>query len=385
MNYELFQARQSIYFSSYIFHSDETGLRIARLLARKATEGVDVRLFLDAWGSLKFNPAMEQELIRSGVKIIYFRPFQWWRPYRHLLRNHRRLMIVDGKKALTGGLAIQNAWADVYPDNEVQDIQLWLEGPIVRRMGQLFMHDWCQQAREQALPSDCSESMMFSPVTAPASQTPESPGTETTGPALEKHSEARIQSCTSTQMGCNVLSAMIITGPGKNRSAIHRFFLKAMRNARERIWLATPYFVPDAAFLQAMIEALNRGVDVRLISASENRIEEFPVNYLRNPYFEDLLSKGGRIFIYDVSFLHSKAALLDDVAIIGTSNLDRRSFDFNHEVDIVLYDPGMSEALTRILKRYMQNSREVSLEAVQDRSTSTRCLEWVWWPLIQQF
>ena len=118
----LSRAKHSIYFSSYIFQSDETGTGIAKLLMRKARAGLDVKLYLDAWGSIYFSADLEKELKESGVQFVYFRPFEILRPYRHLLRNHRRIIIVDHESALTGGFAIQDAWADFYPDNEVADM-----------------------------------------------------------------------------------------------------------------------------------------------------------------------------------------------------------------------------------------------------------------------
>lgn len=417
LNYHLHSARNSIYFSSYIFHSDATGQRVARLLARKAGEGLDVRLFLDAWGSLYFDAEMERDLRTAGVKIVYFRPFEWLRPYRHLLRNHRRLIIIDGRLAMTGGLAIQDAWADMYPDNEIQDIQLWLQGPLVRELSALFMEDWCAAALEQSLESQpqyfrgCPTGMDPGPLTATdlssrkTSDTPSiradreaiaatssdktrdtfQPETELQKDVPGTSRDRTVRDCNPDRAQCRVQTAILPTGPGRYRSSIYRFYLLAIQGAQTRIWLVTPYFIPDREFMQSLSRALDRGLDVRLVMAASETIEEYPVIYVRNPYVQEFLEDGGRVFVYEKSFLHSKAAIFDDsVSVIGTSNLDRRSFDYNHEVDIVSYASGMNASLSNVFLRYMNDSREITLEDMQNRSSGTRCLELFWWPLTPQ-
>ncbi|MCB1137563.1 MAG: hypothetical protein KDK23_02365 [Leptospiraceae bacterium] len=396
LNYHLHGAQSSIYFASYIFHSDFTGQGVARLLARKASEGLDVRLFLDAWGSLYFTEEMEKELRDAGVKIVYFRPFEILRPYRHLLRNHRRLIIIDGKLAMTGGLAIQDAWADMYPENEIQDIQLWLKGPLVRELSALFMEDWCAAAAEQSLEGQpqyvrgCQRNMDRAPLTATElssetelsrqMQRPDLESGETSDPDIPETTHA----CDPDRARCRARTAILATGPGR-RSRIHRFYLEAMEGARIRIWLVTPYFIPDGPFMQSLKRALHRGLDVRLVMASSETIEEFPVIYVRNPYVQEFLEAGGRVFVYQKSFLHSKAAIFDDsVSVIGTSNLDRRSFDYNHEVDIVSYASGINASLSAVFLRYMKDSKEITLEDLKNRSAGTRCLELFWWPLTPQ-
>ncbi|MCB1167675.1 MAG: hypothetical protein KDK33_16065, partial [Leptospiraceae bacterium] len=353
-------AKHSIYFSRYICQADEAGTGIAKLLMRKARAGLDVKLYLDAWGSIYFSADLEKELKESGVQFVYFRPFEILRPYRHLLRNHRRIIIVDHESALTGGFAIQDAWADFYPDNEVADIQVWLKGPIVQEMESLFLEDWQDATGE--------------PVTMALADTRQ------TGPPTESVPE----SCDPVVRACTALSSLIVSGPD-HPGNLQRFYAQMIALSETRVWIATPYFVPDETLILALENAANRGVDVRLIVASAERIEEFPVTYVRNPYLQRILEAGGKVYSFDRSFLHSKSALFDDsISIVGTSNLDRRSLEINHEVDVAFYDRPLNARLAVLFLEYIAQSTEITLEEMQQRSCLTRIQECIWSPLTPQ-
>ncbi len=373
LHYRISQARSSVFFSAYIFQTDSTGKRLMDLLKRKASEGLDVRLMLDAWGSIYFEKEMEVDLRESGVRIQYFRPLEILRPYRHLLRNHRRLIVIDGQYALTGGFAIQDVWADLY-DFQIQDLQVWIQGPMVQEMESLFIRDWCLATeKEDSLCNLDSSSLAMETIPSPDSRHPRKP---LPGPN---------SACNSFRQGCTGLASLLPTSEFDNPSANYNFYLGAISHSKRRIWMVTPYFIPDARFLTELEKARKRGVDVRLVMASSETIQEFPVNYVRNPYVEALLRMGARVYVYESGFLHSKASLFDEnLSLIGTSNLDRRSFNYNHELDIVSYDYRTNDALDTVFQRYMKSSRELTREELESRSLTVRLLELFWWPLIPQ-
>lgn len=377
LNYRISRATESIYFSAYIFQSDFTGQRISRLLMRKAQEGLDVRLLLDAWGSIFFEEALEEELLQAGVHVEYFRPFEVLRPYRHLLRNHRRMLIVDGRYALTGGFAIQDVWADMY-DFTVEDIQIWVQGPMVRDFEDLFLNDWCEAIGSKPDPlcaSNTDSTLALESIPAPPGKRYEK------YPVVEQES----RDCNPLGNGCTGPGSLLATSDAKNPAANYHFFSRAISLSRQRIWMATPYFIPDTRFMELLRQACQRGVDVRLVMASQESIQEFPVSYVRNPYIRELLDMGARVFVFEDGLLHSKASIFDEeLSIVGTSNLDRRSFDYNREIDVVSYDVRINESLGRVLERYIGVSRELTLEEMDARSLWVRILEIVWWPLTPQ-
>ena len=373
LHYRISQAKQSVLFAAYIFQPDATGLRMCELLKRKAREGVDVRLLLDAWGSIFFTREMKKDLMEAGVRVTYFRPFEVFRPYRHLLRNHRRLIIIDGEYALTGGFAVQDVWADLY-EFQVQDLQVWVQGPLVLGLKELFILDWCRaNGGEDSICSARNENLTMERIPPPV---------EALNPPLPGGEQ---EDCNPIRQGCTGLTSAMNTSDIDNPSANYNFYLRAIAKSQERIWMVTPYFIPDARFLRSLKSASQRGADVRLIMASSESIQEFPVNYVRNPYIEELLAMGARVYVFESGFLHSKASLFDrNVSIIGTSNLDRRSFNYNHELDLISFDSRTNHALARVFQRYMESSRELSLEELKNRSLRVRILELFWWPLIPQ-
>ena len=373
LNYRLFNAKRSIYVSAYIYHSDFTGARLAKTLMYKARQGLDVRLLLDAWGSLYFKAEMQKDLEDAGVQVLFFREFEILRPYRHLLRNHRRLVLIDDELALTGGFAVQDIWADL-PVTRIQDLQAWVRGPLVIEMKSIFARDWCAI---QFNPEDpICESNSDSELAVQSIPAPSIAGPSTVQPSPP---------CNPLGNGCSGLASVVFTSDAENRAANYEFYVRAVSQSQRRVWLVTPYFIPDSQFMSTLTNAVQRNVDVRLIVASGESIQEFPVTYVRNPYLEKLLESGVKVYVYENGFLHSKAAIFDEgLSVLGTSNLDRRSFDYNHEIDIVSYDPRVNDSLETVFRRYFSGSREIGHAEMKSRSLWVRMLEWIWWPLTPQ-
>ena len=249
---------------------------------------------------------------RSGAEVVFFHRFRLrrlWRP-RLNLRSHRKLLVVDGRVGFTGGINISDTENErVRPDDAFHDLHLRIEGEAVRWLQLAFAEDWgyaCGRA-----PSGVE-------------QWPDLP----VGPV-------RMQ----------VLPA----GPDTPWEPIHRVMVSAIHAADERVWLATPYFVPSEAARMALTSAALRGVDVRLLVPV--RSDSALVSAAARSYFEELMAAGVRVYEYP-RMLHSKALLVDgSTCVLGSSNFDNRSFRLNFELSVLVEDPALAIALESVLLR----------------------------------
>ena len=312
-------ARFHIHLEYYIFDADRTGARIRDALVARARAGVAVRLLVDAIGSAGLTNAFLAPLREAGAEVVYFHRFRLrrlWRP-RLNLRSHRKLVIVDGRVGFTGGINISDTENEAVRADAFHDLHLRLEGEAVRWLQLAFAEDWgyaCGSA-----PKD-------------AEQWPDFP----VGPV-------RMQ----------VLPA----GPDMPWEPIHRVMVSALHGARERIWLATPYFVPGEAARMALTSAALRGVDVRLLVPAHS--DSALVSAAARSYFDELVSAGVRVYEFP-AMLHSKALLVDaSTCILGSSNFDNRSFRLNFELSVLIEAAGVAAALEAVLARDLERAVRV--------------------------
>ena len=305
-------ARFHVHAEYYIFDDDQTGARIRDALVERARAGIKVRLLLDALGSAGLSTAFLAPLREAGAEVVFFHRFRLrrlWRP-RLNLRSHRKLLVVDGRVGFTGGINISDTENErVRPDDAFHDLHLRIEGEAVRWLQLAFAEDWgyaCGRA-----PSGVE-------------QWPDLP----VGPV-------RMQ----------VLPA----GPDTPWEPIHRVMVSAIHAADERVWLATPYFVPSEAARMALTSAALRGVDVRLLVPV--RSDSALVSAAARSYFEELMAAGVRVYEYP-RMLHSKSLLVDgSTCVLGSSNFDNRSFRLNFELSVLVEDPALAIALESVLLR----------------------------------
>ena len=314
-------ARNHIHFQFYIFQSDETGRRFRDLLVRKAADGVAVRVLTDGVGSFKIEQFM-QPLIAAGGAWAEFLPVGRISRRWHLnLRNHRKLVIVDGHTSFTGGVNI----GDEYTGRKRRigawrDTHLQLEGPASGHLQEIFAEDWHFATGERPAAN------WFQPV-AP-------------------RGVARVH--------------IVASGPDTETHPIQRIFFAAVNGARSRIYLTTPYFVPDQAMGVALETAALRGVDVRLLLPS--RSDALLVLQAGRSYYEQLLRAGVRIFEYQAGVLHAKTLLVDrSWATVGSANMDVRSFQLNFEVNAAVYGSHLADQLAELFHQDLKLASEISL------------------------
>lgn len=316
------KAEHHLHLAYYIIRSDEIGRKFQQALIRKARDGVQVRLIYDGFGSHKLGRAYIRELEDAGVKTRCFLPLRSALAGRRINhRYHRKLIVVDGKSGFTGGINI----GDEYLGGDKRlgywrDTHLRVEGDAVYELQHIFVRDWQLASGE----------MLDDPAYWPP------------------------HACTSHER-VQILSS----GPGLGGNKILDGLLAAVGAAKERIYIATPYFIPDCGLASALRMAAKRGVDVRLIVpgiADSNLVLAATLSHAA-----DLQAAGVRVYRYQRGFIHAKVMLVDRMtASVGTANLDLRSFYSNYELNALLFDEKPIKRLEEDFIHDFANSREVT-------------------------
>jgi cardiolipin synthase len=317
-------AQRHVHLEYYIYEPDRTGAALRDALAERARAGVKVRLLLDAVGSASarrfFRP-----LVDAGGELAWFHPVRlgrvWQRPWLNL-RTHRKIVVIDGCIAYTGGMNVSDAQDERLKPLAYRDLHLRLEGDAVRVLQGVFADDWAYATDDHGFLADV------------ARETPP-----------EQHDPIAAQ--------------VLVSGPDSTWEAIHRLHVAAIHAARARVWLTTPYFVPGEAAMMALTSAALGGLDVRLLvpRMSDSRL----VTLAARSYFGPLLEAGVKVYEYGPRLLHSKSLLVDDhFALLGSANFDHRSFRLNFEVSILFDDPGVATELAKVIESEFAHAPRVN-------------------------
>ncbi len=332
-------AEHHVHLLFYIWNDDGTGRRYRDLLVDRAQAGVQVRVLCDAYGS----PAARRELMRplneAGGQVAVFLPPRIFARRPHLnFRNHRKLVVVDGATGFVGGLNI----GDEY--NKWRDTALCVHGPAVDQLQEVFVDDWFFAHQEDI-------------------STPEYFG------------RWRTEDCKlSGTLDDDALCAVVASGPHTENNITHDALFTAITRADHRVWITTPYLIPSPSIMAALRTAVYRGVDVRVMlpARGDSRI----VQWAWRSYYPSLLGAGVRIFEYLPGFLHAKSALFDDdLSVVGSANIDIRSFKLNFEVSCAVRSHALCNALARQFEVDMSRARRVALAEVEGRSTAAKLAE----------
>lgn len=328
---DIAQANTSIRMESYIFADDVVGRRIAAALAVQARRGRRVQLRVDYAGSRwELGGALVRELREAGVRFEWSRRWQWLKPWEFHRRNHRKLLIIDETIAYTGGFNVHAASSrESAGTSRWRDTHVRFRGPAVRQAIDVF--EGSSGEVQEALPA--SNSLWLIP-----------------------------------------------NATRRCRRRLRCEFDRVFRAAQRRIWLTTPYFLPDRRLRRRLIRAARRGVDVRVLTPAKNDV---PITqWAARALYSSLLKHGARLYEYQPRVLHAKTLLVDDAwATVGTANLDYRSLFVNAEVNLIARDGAFCEALAREFRADLESSHEIEPERWRRRSWSHLAREAVAWPL----
>jgi len=332
-------AKSYVLLEMYLFESGQVADRFILHLLAAAARGVRICLLLDAYGALALRRSDRQRLLTGGVELIFYNPLGLKRWTRNLLRNHRKLLLVDGEVAYTGGAGITDAFdPEVAPLHYWHDSMLEIRGSSVGDWRHLFTQTWNRWAEK------------------PLGPWPDFIAAETSG---------------------NGTGRLTVQGRRVGGSEIMRSYIKHVRRANSRIWLATPYFLPPWKLRSALRRQARRGRDVRLLLPGPHT-DHPAIRDLGRRFFQRMLHNGVRIFEYQPRFLHTKMLLCDNWVSTGSSNADGWNYRWNLEANQDASDAGLWPQVEGMFLEDFALSREISPQDWGRRGWSGRLREWFW-------
>ncbi|MDR2311130.1 MAG: cardiolipin synthase [Brucellaceae bacterium] len=339
------QAKRSILLETYIFDNDEIGKKFADALGKAVIRGVEVRVLVDAVGARYSTPSIVGLLRSKTVRAEVFNGqliMGLRLPYANL-RTHRKILIIDGEIAFTGGMNIRAGFTKEFAqDHAAQDTHFRLTGPVVTDIFNTASEDWRFTTDEHLSGSAWA-------VTPPA-----------------------------FHPGEGLLVRAVPSGPDKSLETNHKIMMGAFSVAEKHIRIMTPYLLPDRELVSALVTAARRGVIVDIVVPAQNNL--VLVDMAMTAQFDQLLKDGCRIWRAKGAFNHSKLMSVDDVwAYVGSSNLDPRSLRLNFEIDLEVYDAKTAAALSKRIDQYVATGTSVKLAELKKRPFSRRLLERIVW------
>jgi len=327
-------ARKTITMEAYIFWKGNIGRRFAQALADRRRAGVTVKLLLDAVGSASIGAEIEKILQESGCEVVWYNPIRLRTISRFNNRTHRKSLVVDGRIAFTGGAGIADHWTGNAQDPaHWRDIQIRLEGPDAFGLQTGFAQNWLDTTGELV-----SGEGFFPPYDAAGTMT----------------------------------ALTILSTPEAGSSAVRIMYYLSIVSARHSIYIANPYFIPDDAATEILIDARHRGVDVKLMITgihNDMRLSRYSSIHL----YGKLLEAGIEIYEYNRTMLHQKTMVVDGIwSTVGTTNFDNRSFALNEESNVCVHDRRLAEQLEQIFMEDLKGCDQVTLEKWRHRGLKTR-------------
>jgi cardiolipin synthase len=339
------QARDHIHIETYIFADDEVGERFSAALIRKRAAGVKVRIIYDAIGSLKSSSAFFDALSRQGIETVAFRPLEPSTFWKVNNRDHRKLIVVDGSVAFTGGINISSTYESASSsrpgpeagvDQGWRDTHVEIRGPVVKQLQALFLETWKRLGREVD-----------------------------NGPHLYPE---------LVEAGDDLVQVVPSEGGDDSEFRIYDAYLTAIRKAQERIWISMAYFAPNRELREALSAAAARGVDVRIIVPAFT--DSGAIHHASRATYGELLEADVRIYEHTDALMHAKTAVIDGVwSTVGSCNIDPRSFVHNNEVNAVVVDGEFGRSMQRMFRHDLEHSARIDPQEWKERPASERMKE----------
>ncbi|MBI3730236.1 MAG: cardiolipin synthase [Burkholderiales bacterium] len=342
------KAKDHIHLETYIFDQDELGLEFARLLIEKQQAGVEVNIIYDSVGTIGTPQGFFDNMKAAGIHLLAFNPVNPaklrgpWLPNR---RDHRKILIVDGEVAFTGGVNISASYANssLFRSKSKdpgkigwRDTHIQITGPAVAAFQWIFLETWLNV--DDSPPAD---KLYF--------------------PVLKNQGNKMVR---------------VLASEPESNPAIYKAYLLAIQEARNSIHITSAYFVPDAQILKALIAAAKRGVDVKIIMPGVT--DSGLVFHAGQSFYDEMLAGGIKVYQLNISVLHAKTAVIDQVwSTVGSTNIDTRSFLHNKEINVVVIDTEFAVAMENAFEEDLRLSTEITLESWQQRPQINKLKEWL--------
>ena len=341
-------ARHSINFMVYIWEPGRASDTFVDALCERAGAGVEVRVMFDAVGGFRTPREVMRRLEEGGARVVWFRRLALGKVTRFYRRNHRRAIVIDGRVAFTGGAAVADKWlGDAERDGHWRDMMVEVRGQLAAHMQSAFAQLWTSVCGE-VLAGDA-----FFPRDPDDGAAPPPHGGEV---EVFRH-------------------VNVISSPADESHPLRKVYWLSFRCARERIWITSPYFVPDRETRRVIAERARAGVDVRLLLPN-HLTDAKPIRWASHSYFQELLSAGVRIYEYQTTMMHAKALVVDGVwSVIGSANMDIRSKELNQENVVGMLDRALGRQMEETFRADLEESVEIDPERWRRRGTLPRVLE----------
>jgi cardiolipin synthase len=344
-------ARKSITYSQYLYKGGAIAYEIAEALAERCRGGVQVRILIDDHGGSEMPEDIPALWRKSGCQMAWFRRirlFQFITPWELLnynYRNHRRILVVDGRIGFTGGHGVDQAWTgDGRTSGHWRDTDARIKGPAVQQLQAAFVESWRETTREML-----GDDLFFPPL-------------EPSG---------------------NVTAQIVKSSPFGGTHESYLLFLLSLTAAKKSIYITNPYFVPDERMIEALLKAAARGV--RVVLLTPGKIDWMLVYRASRRGFGRLLRGGIEIYEYQAALLHAKTMVVDGIwALVGSTNLDNRSFALNQEINLVVHDADVARRLENAFHEDLKYSRRLHYQVWEARPWSEKILELFTIPIKEQ-
>jgi cardiolipin synthase A/B len=337
---DLASAQRTITVQMYYSQPGAVADTMAKYLIDKARHKVRVLLLLDAFGSQPLKRDWLQRVKAAGVEVVWLRPLRWYSLQKAAQRSHVRAVVVDGRIGYTGGFGLADYWlGDGHHEDQWRETNVRFEGPTVAALQATFAAGWAE-ATGELLTGD-----MFFP----------------------KSSFAEVG---------NMKAGLMHSVPSMGSTPAERFLALSIAGARKSIYISNSYFVPGESFMQLLLAAQRRGVDVRVLTVSK-KTDVKTTWYAGRTYYEKLLEGGVKIYEYQPTMMHAKSMVVDGIwSYVGSMNFDNRSLSFNDESLLVALDPAVGAQMNSIFMDDIKSSQEMKLDEFRKRPLSNKVLEW---------
>lgn len=347
MKEKLQEASDHIHLEYYIVKNDKIGNEIKDILIQKAKEGVKVRFIIDKVGSIKLNHKYIKDLKKAGVDVVFYSyvlaPLLRFINTQINYRNHRKIVIIDGKVAFLGGINIGDEYLGLGKLGDWKDCHIMIEGDCVLGLQSVFLDDFS---------------------------------------SIKKYNNEQISVLSNVEnyfknhsFNGNIPMQIIRSGPDSEFPSIMQALIKIISSAKKSINIITPYFIPSEGLMDSLKIAALSGIKISLIFPE--KADHFTVNRASQTYLSELKKSGANIYMYNKdAFIHSKLLTVDEkICTIGTANMDIRSFELNYEINSVIYNEDITRELDNIFKNLLKNCRNFNYKEYENRSILTKLID----------
>jgi cardiolipin synthase len=333
-------AKRTITFTVYIWEGGQASDQVSAALIERATAGVQVRVLLDSMGSLHAPSETIDAMKKAGVKVETFRPLRLGKLTRFHQRNHRRAIVIDGEVGFTGGMAVADKWlGDADTKEHWRDTMVKVTGPLAASLQSAFAPLWAYAS----------------------------------GELLAGRTFFRPDNVEGEDSG--LLHTGLPSSPSSEDHPLRLFFVQSFAAARQRLYITTPYFVPDEGTRRVAEERARAGVDVRIL-LPDNHTDAKPIRLTSQRYYEEMMEAGIRVYEYQSTMMHTKHVVVDGKwSIVGSANMDIRSKELNMENVLGVLDAGFASELEATFRKDLEKSKEIELEEWRRRGVVHRVLE----------